>query len=271
MPDLSSEEIGAWLWPRLRQAFPTSIATSLMPSHPHVLPAIGDAEAATERLGRLLGQLARRCGVMGRASEVKVRAVEGVEALHRNVRYIALNPCRARLVTCPLAWPWSTHRDVIGASVDPWVSAERLALALGRSLDDFVAWWHGYVSSDPSAAVAGTPLPVSALPNTMAWIPLRRIAEAVVSATRTSFAALKIRGLPRAIFFALALEQGWVQTDRLAALCNCRRRRVRELAATAPAPALAAARICLGDDRLRMLPRQGARLRNDTMVPFHDD
>lgn len=271
MPELSTDAIGEWLWPRLREAFPGALATTLMPSHPHVLPAITDPGAAIERLTRLLGQLGRRCGVMGRASEVKARAVEDREALLRQLRYIALNPCRARLASCPLAWPWTTHRDVIGASVDPWVSAERLALALGRTPDGFVQWWHGYVSGDPSASVEGTALPVAAIPNEMAWVPLRRIAEAVVSATRSSFAALKMRGLPRALFFALALEQGWTQTRKLAELCRCQPRRVRELAPTVPLCALDAARLCLGDERLRVLPRPAPFPRNDKTMLFHDE
>lgn len=31
------------------------------------------------------------------------------------------NPCRARLVADPLAWPFSTHRDAVGLAVDPVV------------------------------------------------------------------------------------------------------------------------------------------------------
>jgi hypothetical protein len=270
MPDLCTEETGAWLWPRLREAFPASIATSLMPSHPHVMPATADPEAAMERLARLLGQLGRRHGVMGRASKVKARAVEDLDALRRNIRYIALNPCRAKLVRCPLAWHWSTHRDVIGATLDPWVNADRLAAAVAEPREGFIEAWHRYVSADSSAAVDGTPMPVAATPNNMSWIPLRRIAEAVVSATRTSFDALKMRGQPRAIFFALALEQGWTQTERLADLCNCKRRRVRELAASVPESTLAIARLCLGDERLRMLPRPAPPppKRDDRSMPF---
>lgn len=262
MPDLSRADTAAWLWPRLRAAFPTSIATTLMPSHPHVMPATSDPEAAAERLARLLGQLGRRHGVMGCASKVKLRAVEGSEALHRNVRYVALNPCRARLAGCPLAWPWSTHRDVIGACLDPWVTADRLALALARPSEGFLEWYHRYVSSDPSVAVTGTPLPVAASSSRMPSLPLQAIAEAVLAATRSSAVALAMRGLPRALFFALAFDQGWTHTEQLAELGRCRRRLVRELVATVPANALAIARLCLGDARLRELPR------NDDRMPF---
>lgn len=264
MPDLCREDTASWLWPRLRDAFPTSIATTLMPNHPHVLPATRDPDSALERLARLLGQLGRVHGVMGRASEAKIRAVEGVEALHRNVRYIALNPCRAGFANCPLAWRWSTHRDVVGACIDPWVTSDRLALALGHASEGFVEWFHRYVSSDPSAAVAGTPLPIAAASTRVPSVALHTIAEAVIAATRTSFAALGRRGLPRALFFALAFDQGWTQTDQLAELGRCRRRLVRELVVTIPARSLLVARLCLGDARLRVLagraPPNGNRM-----------
>lgn len=53
-------------------------------------------------------------GVSGRL----VRPLPPAEAVpegpkrRRSVRYVHLNPCRARLVADPLAWPLSTHRDV---------------------------------------------------------------------------------------------------------------------------------------------------------------
>ena len=74
------------------------------------------------------------------------------------MRYTVLNPSRAGIVDDPLSWPWSTHRDVVGAIADPWVTAERLGAALGSrmaSAQDI----HAYVSGDPSVAIAGTPFP----------------------------------------------------------------------------------------------------------------
>src|SRR5687768_1602410 len=37
----------------------------------------------------------------------------------RTRRYVYLNPCRAQLVTDPLAWPLSTYRDAVGLTVRP--------------------------------------------------------------------------------------------------------------------------------------------------------
>jgi hypothetical protein len=44
--------------------------------------------------------------------------------LARQVRYIVLNPCRDRIVGDPLSWMWSTQRDVMGATVQPWVTRD---------------------------------------------------------------------------------------------------------------------------------------------------
>lgn len=67
----------------------------------------------------------------------------------RSVRYVHLNPCRAGLVSDPLAWPWSTHRDRLGLTVSPRVR-------VSRDPEGF----HAYVSSDPTVSVTGTPLPM---------------------------------------------------------------------------------------------------------------
>lgn len=157
---LSGEDIGGWLWAHLRDAFPTALATVLMPDHPHLVIPTEDAEAAAARLARLLGQLGRRLGVLGRAGRVAApEPIRSVATLARHVRYVALNPCRAGFASCPLAWPWSTHRDVVGACLDPWVTASRLALALQTTPIGFAARHHGYVSADPHVNVEGTPLP----------------------------------------------------------------------------------------------------------------
>jgi hypothetical protein len=178
-------------------------------------------------------------------------AIRSQAALARHVRYVALNPCRKRLAGCPLAWPWSTHRDVLGACVDPWVTAARMRLALGGQPADFLARHHAYVSADPHAEVAGTPFPLAAPSTRLSVLSLREIIEAVMAATRAPVSALEQRGPTRSLFVALAYEQAWDDPERLAAVCSCRPRTIRSLARL-PAPlGLAAARLCLGDARLR--------------------
>jgi len=254
VPELCREDTGVWLFSHLREAFPRAIAAVLMPDHPHLVLASTDARAAERRLTRLLGQLGRVFGVRGAASlGATSRPIRPGLVLARQVRYVALNPCRARYVSCPLAWSWSTHRDVIGAVVDPWVTASRLAAALQMPESNFVARHHAYVSGDPDAHVASTPLPVPANPTAMPSVPLRTIAEAVSAATRQPIAAIRRRGIVRTLFVALAFDQGWDHLPKLAEVCGCGVRSIRDLARGTDPAALQAARLCLGDSRLRSL------------------
>jgi len=251
-PSLVSEVIACWLWAHAREAFPEAIAAVLMPSHPHLVVATTDVEEVKRRLGRLLGQLRRRFGIgapLGR--DVSASVILAGDKLERQVRYVLLNPCRDRLVRCPLAWPWTTHRDVVGAIVDPWVTAPRLATALGFPARDFVARHHAYVSGDPSAQVEGTALPVVASSTRMPTYGLRAIADATIAATRLPFPAIRQRGLARNLFVSLAYDQGWDHPTKLAEVCGCEARAIRRLATSVDGPALAAARLCLGDVRLR--------------------
>jgi hypothetical protein len=198
------------------------------------------------------------------------------EVLARQVRYVALNPCRARLVSCPLAWPWSTHRDVVGCVLDPWVTSERLAAALGQRAHGFAARHHAYVSGDPRARVEGTPLPTAAEPTELSRFSLRHIAEAVAAATRAPLDAVRHRGFSRALFVPLAFDQGWVHVARLAQLCNCSARTITRLSQTIDQDALRIARLCLGDARLRRGPDNrdstgvsASRHATDPSEPFH--
>lgn len=252
VPDLCRPEVAAWLWTHLRSAFPLAIAAVLMPDHPHVVVAVSDAEAARLRLARLLGHFGRTFGVGGRVCQVPEPAeIRGGRVLARQVRYVALNPCRAGLAACPLESMWSTHRDVIGACVDPWVTAARLADALGQQHRDFAVRHHAYVSGDPHASVAGTTMPIAARPTTMSRVALHTIAEAVAAATRTPIHAIRKRGRSRELFVVLACEQGWDQPARLAQICACCERTIANLTRGVDPAALQAARLCLGDRRLR--------------------
>lgn len=251
-PKLTRDDTGAWLWTQLRAAFPDAIAVTLMPDHPHIVLASDDPIAAAHRLARLFGHFGRRFGVWGRVAKMAPpEAIRGGEVLARQIRYVALNPCRANHVRCPLAWTWSTHRDVVGATVDPWVTADRLAHALGMHPRAFAARHHKYVSGDPKAHVEGTPFPRIAGATTMPTAGLQTIAEAAAAATRSSVDAIRTRGPTRALFVALAFDQGWGRVGRLAELCDCCPRTITNLRDASDPLALHAGRMCLGDARLR--------------------
>lgn len=123
-----------------------------MPNHPHVLTP-GDADDARCRLASVLGGLRRSHNPGARIEWQPVSVVgyfDDPVKVARQSRYLHLNPSRAGLVKDPLEWEWSTHRDVLGATTDPWIDAPGLASALERPRDGFERWFHRYVSGDPS-------------------------------------------------------------------------------------------------------------------------
>jgi hypothetical protein len=241
------------VWDRLRRAFPLAFAASLMPEHLHVLDDAPDLEAARRRLAAVLGGAARYGGQRGPQwlPVPEPTPVRGPAHLERTIRYVVLNPCRARLCQDPLEWAWSTHRDVIGAAADPWISAGRLARALGQSPRNFAARHHAYVSADPTVAVAGTPAPEPAAASSFATLPLSRLAAAAAAATRAPLEAVRGRTATRRLFVHLAIRDGWRDTRSIAAACGISDRAVRLLRALPVDPgAVAAAALCAGDDRL---------------------
>jgi hypothetical protein len=249
---LCEPEHAGWLWGRLRATFPVVAASALLPNHPHAVPWVDDPRQGREAFGRLLGHFRRRLGLRRPLWEPvsRIDVIDDPKMLARTVRYVALNPCRAELVRDPLEWLWSTHRDVVGAVVDPWVTAESLARALGRHQDGFVERFHAYVSGDPSVNVAGTRPPMPAREQPVPREPLESIAAAAVAATRGTFADLERRGATRRLFVLLARHQGWRDTSLIASMCDMTPRTIRRLAHADDLELLAAGAMCLGDDRL---------------------
>jgi hypothetical protein len=81
-----------------------------------------------------------------------------------------------------------THRDAVGAIVDPWVTAAVIAEAAGIDTMDPVAWLHKYVSSDPHVAVAGTPSPVAIATGSLEASPGRSVQRIAPAPTRSASA-----------------------------------------------------------------------------------
>jgi hypothetical protein len=245
-------EAAAFAWDRLRRAFPDAVAATLMPNHLHQMVGAASANALRRRMAALLSGLTRS-GLCGPERLVwqtvpEPKPVEDVRKLRRDVRYVALNPCRARLCADPLEWLWSTHRDVTGAVADPWVTAERLAAALQIAPRGFAAKHHAYVSGDPTVRVDGTPPPIAAPKRESALYPLEAVAAAAAAALRQPIEAITSRPEARRLFVQLAQHQGWRDARMLARRCGLQPWQVFHLLRQ-PAPGLDAARMCLGDRR----------------------
>ena len=244
-----------WLMWRLRIAFPEALSACVLPDHFHLITCTPDPPRARGRLSKILAVLTVRAGMRHLFEPVpEPRVVPPGGHLERSVRYVHLNPCRAGLVSDPLSWPWSTHRGLIGAELDPWVTTEALAGALGRPARGLAEWLHAYVSGDSTVAVEGTEFPTPALPTDVPGALLGTVRVAALSATPWSPGWRR-----RKLVVELARHQGWSDADliaRTAGFCARSARRCRTAARDRVAERAAA--LCLGDPRL-LLPEAWLR------------
>jgi hypothetical protein len=254
-PAFSDFAPAEWMWRALRRGFTQALAAVLMPWHLHVIAEVASAIAARLYLAKTLAGFARWHSPSPedpiRWQPVpKPEPLASPEHLRRSLRYVVLNPCRDKLVRDPLEWVWSTHRDVVGAVADPWVDAAHLARLLDEPTRGFGDSFHRYVSGDPSCSSNGTRPPRAPQQSECARYPLERIVAAAAAATRQPLAAVQTRGAARAAFVQLALRQGWTDVRLLARTCGVTTRGLRKLRAQERPELVAAAALCLGDDRL---------------------
>ena len=121
-------------------------------NHVHLLVQADSPLDEQQRLAKVMAGFSRRIGNASTWQPLgEPRAVPDRLHLQRTVRYVHLNPCRWRIVGDPLCWPYSTHRDLLGAVVDPWTTQDRMARAIGLRGAHFPEWYHRYVSTDPDA------------------------------------------------------------------------------------------------------------------------
>jgi hypothetical protein len=256
-----------WLWKRLQVAFPDALAAAIMLDHLHLLCG-GDEVVLRRRLARIVAHVTHRFGAPG-FRPVGATLVRGPEMALRTAAYIVLNPPRSRLVRDPLEWPWSTHRDVVGAVVHPWVPADRLALAVRREPMEFGRWFHGFVSRDRSVAIQGTLAPRPATRTRAPMSSLADICRAAASATHGRPRDILRPSPTRSMFLALAQAQSWPDRRQLADVCRASPSTIWRLTRHEPA-GLGAGLLCLGDARL--LRYDVAPPREQTFAPIdvHD-
>ena len=244
---LCNPESVRWLWTRLRAAFPDALAAAIMLDHLHLL-CVGDETVLRRRLARIMAHVTQRYGAPG-FRRVAATPVRGHEMILRTAVYDVLNAPRAGFVRDPLEWPWSTHRDVVGAIADPWVPADRLAWAVGREPAGFGRWFHEHASRDRSVALDGTRSPRAAAPMKAPMHSLADICRAAASATRGRPRDITRPGPTRAMFVALAQTQSWPSRRQLAEVCKADPSTIWRLSQTEP-NGLDAGLLCLGDRRL---------------------
>jgi hypothetical protein len=216
-----------------------------MPDHLHLVH-FADPAHVKRNLARLVVAFGRSEGCSGRWHVPVPAPILGPDKLLRQLRYVHLNPCRAGLTRDPLAWPWSTHRDGIGAVYEPWLRLSELDLGLslrGASLEQA---FHRYVSADPSVHPEGSGFPRRAPLRAIPYWGLTPIGRAVVAASPwCSTAKLRER------FVALARHQSCHDKERMAQVAGIHPSHVRRLLQRAARVNLGPATLCLEDERLR--------------------
>jgi hypothetical protein len=220
-----------------------------MPDHLHIVAVALDPDLELRKLRAVIGVARRRAGGSPYWRPPPApHVIPDTKHLLRQIRYVALNPCREGLVNDPLAWPWSTYRGTLGAELNPWISAKRLFDAIGWGGDSLEnrQGFHSYVSADPSVDVRGSPFPCEAKQTIISRFPLEHIMAASIAATPLA----GVRGLRRRTFVALAHDQGWHDHVQLARAAGIQGDSASRISREVPRKAFRAAAICLGDDRL---------------------
>jgi hypothetical protein len=236
--DVVRWDSAAWLWPHLRDTFREAIAASLMPDHLHLATLL--YAYTLDALRRLLQHHARLFGCawdLGPPTPIHTRRILG-----RTTRYIWLNAPRDRLVEDPFEWPWSTLRDAVGATADPWGGPDTLA----RWLDLSPRRVHSFATEE--LAPIGILRPTDALA-----VNLTAVTDACASALRSHPNTLRRRSSPmRPLFVNVARTVAAPRRRDLAAACGVSLRALSDLGGRAPAEHVRAALVCLGDPRLRI-------------------
>ena len=128
-------------------------AWCLMSNHYHLV-----AETAHPNLSRGMRQLNgvytqrfnRRHSRVGHVFQGRYTAILVQEEtyLMELCRYVVLNPVRAGMVRQPGAWPWSSHRAMIGRSSTPaWLDADGVLARFGRDRAAAIGAWREFVTA----------------------------------------------------------------------------------------------------------------------------
>ena len=130
-----------------------------MTNHVHALLRVGDTPLSKVMLlvaGRYARTVQARLQTTGHLFEKRYHAllVDADEYLLTLLRYIHLNPVRARLVSSPDEYPWSSHHVYLGRRAEPWVTTEFALRMLGADHQRAIAAYHSLIRSAPT----GSPL-----------------------------------------------------------------------------------------------------------------
>lgn len=231
---------GMDLWRRITPRVEGMQVLVLMPDHVHLLHPRDVRQPLAQALAGHSRARQAEHGLLGPgiARLPPAEPVPDADKRRRSLRYVALNPCRARLANDPLAWPLSTYRDSVGLALCPILPSDPDPWEL-----------HAYVSGDPSVNVRGTCLPEQ---RPRAPRP-EEVAEAVCALARAPIHALATRGPTREAYLRCAKALCELSAEEIGRVAEVRRHAVYASPEADPAEARRVSRV-IGDPRFFALP-----------------
>ena len=143
-------------------------AYCLMTNHYHLVIETPDSNLSKgmRQLNGVFTQNSnRRHGRAGHLFQGRFKAilVDGDSYLLELARYVVLNPVRARMVSQPGAWPWSSYGAMVGdAPVPPWLAIDGLLAAFATRRATAVEHYIRFVSEGMDAESIWTDLKAQA-------------------------------------------------------------------------------------------------------------
>jgi REP element-mobilizing transposase RayT len=131
-----------------------------MTNHIHMLVQVGETPLGRIMLriaSRYARELQARFRTTGHLFERRYHAVlvDADAYLLELLRYIHLNPVRAKMVDHAAAYPWSSFHAYLGARVEPWVTTELALSMLHPELPQALVAYQRFMAASPSG---GSPL-----------------------------------------------------------------------------------------------------------------
>jgi REP element-mobilizing transposase RayT len=124
-----------------------------MTNHVHMVIQAGEAPLG-KLMMRIAGRYARtiqsRLRTTGHLFEKRYYpvVVDADEYLLELLRYIHLNPVRARMVAHPRDYPWSSHHAYCGSNAQPWVTTDFALSMFHAQRDHAVAAYQRFINQE---------------------------------------------------------------------------------------------------------------------------